>query len=172
MVALVAAAGLLVACGGDDDTADPEPATEPAAEPAEPAAEPAEPAAEPAEPDVVDDGDVYFLAEGAGQVTVSLADGTTFTWDTTCGVYIDQFEETYDHSADDDTFQFYSRAASDGGSASMNIFLGEEFTFSANAAEQFDVVADGNNFDASVAGLVPGQGTDRVTVQVQSVCNE
>jgi raffinose/stachyose/melibiose transport system substrate-binding protein len=50
-VALVAAAGLVMAaCGGDDDDA-AEPADEPAAEPAEePAAEPAEePAAEPAE---------------------------------------------------------------------------------------------------------------------------
>ncbi len=180
MVALVTAAGLLVACGGDDDESEPEPAAEPASEPAgepaaepEPAGEPAgEPAAEPADDaDVFDSGGVYFLRDGTGQVTVSLSDGTAYTFDTTCGVYIDQFEETYEHSVDDDTFQWYSRKADDGGAGSMGI-LGQEVNFVANAIEQFEIESDGNRFEARVEGLIPGQGTDSVTAQVQSVCNE
>jgi peptide/nickel transport system substrate-binding protein len=52
-IAVPTAAGLLAACGGDDDTAAPAPAEEPAApaeEPAAPAEEPAAPAEEPAAP--------------------------------------------------------------------------------------------------------------------------
>lgn len=169
MVALVAAAGLLGACGGDD-SADPEPPSEPAAEAAgEPSAEPAD---EPAgDSNVVESGGVYFLREGTGQITVSLPDGTTYTFDTTCGVYIDQFEETYEHSVDDDTFQWYSREADDGGAGSMGI-LGQEVNFVATAIEQFEIESDGNRFEARVEGQIPGRGTDSVTAQVQSVCNE
>ena len=174
MIALVAAAGLLVACGGDDDTDESEPASEPAEEAApEPADEPAgEPADEPAGGgEVIEDGEVYFLREGVGQVVVSLSDGTMFDFDTTCGVYIDPFEETYEHAVDDGTFQFYFRRADDGGAGSMGILLGEELTFSATVPEQFRVEANGNNFDASVDGRVPGVDNE-VTVQVQSVCDE